>query len=182
MVYLDNNATTRVAPEVLAEMLPHFSELYHNASSISGEVLGVKGALARSRRAVAHLVGASNPCCLVFTSGATESNNWVASMMDELSSKPGHLVTSAIEHPSVAEPLRRLEQRGWRRTVVPVDQDGLIRQDAVGVALCAETKLVSIMAANNETGVVQPIAELAGLVKSKAPLRAFPYGRHADGR
>ncbi len=173
MIYLDNNSTTKVAPEVLAEMLPHFSELYQNASSIAGEVLGVKRAMAQSRRAVARLVGASNPDCLVFTSGATESNNWVASIIAEMSPNPGHLVTSAIEHPSVIEPLRRLERQGWRLTVVPVDQNGVVQPEILGAALCAETALVSVMAANNETGVVQPVAELAALVKARAPRAYF---------
>ena len=173
MIYLDNNATTKVAPEVLAEMLPYFSESYQNASSVSGEVLGIKGAVARSRRALGYLAGVSDSRCVVFTSGATESNNWIASIIADKFPEPRHLVTSSIEHPSVIEPMRRLERQGWRLTVVPVDGNGIVRLHALKEALCPATALVSIMAANNESGVLQPVAELAALVKAHAPEAYF---------
>ena len=169
MIYLDNNATTKAAPEVVAEILPFLSETYQNASSVSGEVFGVKHAMSRARGVLARLLGAGDPSCLAFTSGATESNNWVINAIAEAADKPGHLVTSAIEHSSVLEPMRRLERKGWRLTVLPVNADGIVRLDHLRTALCPETALVSIMAANNETGVVQPISEVARLVEEQAP-------------
>ena len=153
MIYLDNNATTKAAPEVVAEMLPFLSESYQNASSVAGEVFGVKRAMSRARVALASLLGAGDPSCLAFTSGATESNNWVINAIAEATAKPGHLVTSSIEHSSVLEPMRRLERRGWRLTVLPVNADGVVRLDHLRAALCPDTALVSIMAANNETAI-----------------------------
>jgi cysteine desulfurase len=113
--------------------------------------------------------GVDDPSRLALTSGATESNNWVINAASEAAAKPGRLVTTAIEHASVLEPMRRLERKGWRLTVVPVSADGVVRLDQLQAALCPETALVSIMAANNETGVVQPICELAHLVEEHAP-------------
>jgi cysteine desulfurase len=169
MIYLDNNATTKVAPEVVAAMLPFLSEAYQNASSVAGEVFGVKHAISRARGALARLLGVNDPWCLAFTSGATESNNWVINAIAEAVDKPEHLVTTAIEHASVLEPMRRLERRGWRLTVVPVNADGIVCLDQLQAALCPETALVSIMAANNETGVVQPISAVTHLIEEHAP-------------
>jgi cysteine desulfurase len=173
MIYLDNNATTKLAPEALDAMLPYFSEVYQNPSSVVGEVLGVKSAIARARRSLASLLGLSEPNSLVFTSGATESNNWVVSIISEIFGAPRRLITSAVEHPSVIEPLRRLERLGWPLTVVPVDRNGVVRKDILEQSLTSETAFVSIMAANNESGVVQPVGDFAALVKELAPQAYF---------
>ena len=171
--YFDNNATTPVAPEVIEAITPYFAELYQNPASVSGMAVGLREIVGKARRSLATLLDCSEAADFVFTSGATESNNWAILGVAEAVRKPAHLVTSAIEHPSVLEPLRRLESRGWTLTVIPVGGDGIVHADALAAALREETVFVSIMAANNETGVVQPIAELASVVKTKAPVAIF---------
>ena len=171
--YFDNNATTPVAPEVIEAIVPYFADLYQNPASLSGIAVGLREDVGRARRSLARLLDCSEAAEFVFTCGATESNNWAILGVAEAVGKTAHLVASAIEHPSVLEPLRRLESHGWGLSVIPVGRDGIVSASALATALREDTVFVSIMAANNETGVVQPIAELASVVKTKAPGAIF---------
>ena len=161
-VYLDNNATTPLAPEVLEAMLPFLREDFGNPSSIHRLGRRAKDALSRSRRAVAELIGAG-PDEIVFTAGGTEADN-LAIFGTATAVKTGdrkHLVASNIEHHAVFQVLRHLEQHGWEVTLVDVNDRGRLTPERLVKALRPDTLLVSIMYANNETGVLQPIRELA---------------------
>ena len=162
-VYLDYHATTPVDPRVLEAMLPYFTEVFGNPAS-SGHQWGWRAqeAVEQARREVAALIGASARE-IVFTSGATESNNLAICGVTETHDRRRHIAVSAIEHKSVFERARRLEQAGWGVTVVAVGRDGRVDLDALGDALRAETTLVSVMAANNEIGVLQPLAAIGAL-------------------
>ena len=164
-VYLDYNATTPVAPEVAEAILPFLHEQFGNPSS--SHVYGQRAmqAVAGARGQVAALLGAL-PEEIVFTGSATEANNLALfGVARALSGKKRHLVTSAIEHPAVQQPLRRLREEGWELTVVPVDGDGRVDPDAVLRALRRDTALVSIMHANNEIGTIQPVAEISAMTR-----------------
>ena len=155
-VYLDNNATTAVLPQVLAAMQPYFSEQFGNASSIHHHGQEARKAVEHAREHVAALVGA-RASEIVFTSGGTEADNLALFGMVE----PGdHVITSSIEHHAVLNACQRLEKIGCFVTYVPVDGRGLVSPDDVKAALRPNTKLISIMMANNETGVVQPVEEV----------------------
>jgi cysteine desulfurase len=160
-VYLDNHATTRVDPRVVEAMLPYFTEVYGNAASVSHRFGWEAGAAVdRAREQVAALIGA-DPREVVFTSGATEANNLaIKGALPALRRKGDHLVTSAIEHKAVLDPLRRLAREGWVLTVVPCDGDGLVSAEAVETALTERTVLVSVMAANNEVGTINPVGAI----------------------
>jgi cysteine desulfurase len=155
-IYLDNNATTAIHPEVLRVLETSLRDVFGNASSIHREGQAARRVIEDAREAVARLIGATARE-LVFTSGGTESNN--AAIFGAIA-QDGHVVTSAIEHPSVAEAVRGLEQRGHQVTRVNPSRSGLVDANAVIDAMRPETKLVTVMMANNETGVVQPVAEI----------------------
>jgi cysteine desulfurase len=165
-VYVDNNATTRVAPEVLEEMLPYFCDLYGNPSSLHrfGGQGGEKVREARER--VAGLLGA-HPDEIVFTSCGTESDN--AAILGTLASHPEkrHIVTTTVEHPAVLNLCRLLEGKGYEVTYLPVDHTGMIDLDELREVITDGTALVSIMYANNETGVIFLIEEITQIVKEK---------------
>jgi cysteine desulfurase len=170
-IYLDNNATTRVDPRVVAAMLPFFTEQYGNAASRT-HVFGrqAEEAVEQARAQVAGLIGAS-PREMVLTSGATESNNLAlkgAAAM--LRSRGNHLVTVQTEHKAVLDPCRRLERDGFRVAYVPVDRFGQVTAGQVAEALTEQTVLVSVMAANNEIGTLQPIAAIGRLCKERGIL------------
>lgn len=170
-VYLDYHATTPVDPRVLDRMLPYFTETFGNPAS-STHQWGWKAqeAVEQSRREVASLIGAS-PREIYFTSGATESNNlalqgvWAA--MDK---SRRHVVVSAIEHKSVLEGAERLGTHGVRVTVVPINRDGELDLAALAGAIGPETALVSVMAANNEIGVIQPLNDIGALTRKAGAL------------
>jgi cysteine desulfurase len=170
-VYLDYHATTPVDPRVLEAMLPYFTETFGNPASAS-HAWGwrAREAVEAARREVATLVGAA-PRDIVFTSGATESNNLAIRGLADLA-PPGrrHLVVSAIEHKSVLETAARLEAQGWRVTVARVARDGLIDLEALSEAIGPQTALVSVMAANNEIGVIQPLSEVSRLAHAHGAL------------
>lgn len=162
IVYLDNNATTPLAPEVLEAMLPYLRERYGNPSSIHRLGRQSHEALAHSRRVVADFLGA-NPDEIVFTAGGTEADNLaiVGTSVAAGFGERRHLVASNIEHHAVLAALRHLETLGWEVTSVSADASGRLDPERLASALRSDTLLVSVMAANNETGVLQPIAELA---------------------
>jgi cysteine desulfurase len=163
-VYLDNHATTRTDPRVVEAMIPYFTELYGNSASTSHR-FGSQAAEAveRARAQVARALGAE-PREIVFTSGATESNNLAIKGVARAATRRGnHLVTAASEHRAVLDPFKRLARQGWEITVVPCDENGRVSAAAVAVTLTERTVLVSIMAANNEVGAFNPIAEIGRL-------------------
>jgi cysteine desulfurase len=170
-IYLDYHATTPVDPRVLEAMLPYFSDRFGNPASrqhaYGWEALD---AVDEARDKVARLISASAGE-IVFTSGATESNNLaIKGCVRALRQRGDHLVTVATEHKSVLDSFRRLEQEGWKVTVLPVSPDGLVDLDALRACLSDRTVLVSVMAANNEIGVLQPLAEIAAIVKPSGAL------------
>lgn len=167
-IYLDYNATTPVDPRVLEAMLPWFTVQFGNAAS-KGHAYGwaADEAVAQARAQVAALVGAS-PEEVIFTSGATEGLNMVLKGIAEAYAAKGrHLVTVQTEHQAVLGPCRALERHGFRLTYLPVDAQGCVDPAAVAAALTEETVLVAVMGANNETGVLQPLAEIAALVRPR---------------
>jgi cysteine desulfurase len=156
-VYLDHNATTPVAPEVLRAMLPYFNDEYGNASSIHTFGQSARGAVEEARESVAALLGA-RPTEIIFSSGGTESNNHaIFGVVGAVAAESRHVITSAIEHSAVLDPCRALEKRGVAVTVLPVDSDGIVDPEAVRRAIRPETVLITIMLANNELGTIEPI-------------------------
>ena len=160
-IYMDNHATTRVDPRVVEAMLPCFSETFGNAAS-RNHVFGWRAeeAVAEARQQVAGLIGAS-PREIVFTSGATESDNAAIKGVAEASEGRGnHIVTCATEHRAVLDCCKRLEKKGYRVSYLPVGPDGLLMPEALKRTLTDKTVLISIMYANNEIGILQPISEI----------------------
>ncbi len=165
-IYLDNNATTRVAPEVLEVMLPYFHELYGNPSSMHSFGGQVGRDLSVAREQVAALLGAS-PDEIIFTSCGSESDN--AAIRSALASQPGkrHIVTSRVEHPAVKALCAQLTTEGFRVTELPVDAEGRLDMDLYRKSLTPDTAIVSLMWANNETGVIFPIEKAAEFARSR---------------
>ncbi len=159
-VYMDHAATTPVRPEVARAMLPYFSERFGNPSSLYALAREAKEAVEEARRRVAAAIGA-RPEEIFFTSGGTEADNWAVKGVVAASRKKGdHIITSAIEHHAVLHPCRALEKQGYRVTYLPVDGYGRVDPERVGEAITNKTVLVSVMAANNEIGTIQPIAAI----------------------
>ena len=176
-VYLDNNATTPVLPEVLAAMQPFFGEHFGNASSIHRHGQETRAAVERAREAVASLLGC-RPAEIVFTSGGTEADN--LALFGVLN--PGdHLITSTIEHHAVLHSAKRLEKNGCSVTHIPVDGSCQVNPDDVRRALQPQTKLISIMMANNETGVLQPLEEI-GRIAAEADVYFHTDAVQAAGK
>ena len=164
MIYLDNNATTRLLPEVLAAMMPYFGELYGNPSSIHLFSEQSREALRQSR-----VIG-SRPEEIVFTSGATEACNLAIFGAAAARPERRHIVVSSVEHHAVLHPIERLRAQGYEVTVLPVSSSGGLTAGEVASALRDDTLLVATMLANNETGVIFPIAEIAAAAKARGAL------------
>jgi cysteine desulfurase len=170
-IYLDYHATTPVDPRVLEAMLPYFSERFGNAASRQ-HAYGweAQEAVDRARSQVAELIGAS-ASEIIFTSGASESNNLaIKGAACCLKEKGDHLVTVATEHKSVLDSVRKLESDGWRVTFLGVDREGFITAEDVSGAITDRTVLVSVMAANNEIGTLQPLAEIGAVTAERGVL------------
>jgi cysteine desulfurase len=170
-IYLDHQATTPVDPRVLEAMLPFFGEKFGNAASRT-HVFGweAEEAVKHARQQVAELIGASERE-VIFTSGATESNNLaLKGVARSYRTKGNHLITAATEHKAVLDPCKRLEQDGFRVTVLPVDSNGRVSAEQVAEAIGDQTILVSVMAANNEIGTLQPIGEIGQVCKERGVL------------
>ncbi len=169
-VYLDYNATTPVDPEVREAMLPFLGEEFGNPSSVHPLGRRARRAVEQARQQVAELLNASDPSEIIFTSGATEANNMALLGATLFAGhKTGHIVTTQIEHPCVMGVCQFLERWGFRVTYLPVDRQCRVPPESVLDALTDDTLIVSVMLANNETGTVQPIAEIAQLVKERRP-------------
>lgn len=167
-IYLDHHATTAVDPRVLDAMLPYFSERFGNAASpVHAQGREARNAVTAARARVAALIDAA-PDELVFTSGATESDNLaLLGTAVALESKGKHLVSVCTEHRAVLEPLEVLEQRGWRLTLLPVRSDGRVALESVAEVLTDETTVLSVMLANNEIGVVHDLAAIGALAAER---------------
>ncbi len=163
-VYLDHSATTPIDARVLDAMLPYFAEKFGNASSVHTFGQEARAAVDNARRQVASLLGArANE--IVFTSGGTEANNLALRGICEAAEAHGrHVISSAIEHPSVRGVIDQLEKSGWEITRLPVYDDGIVRVDDVRSAIRPDTILISVMMANNEIGTIQPVTEIGELV------------------
>lgn len=170
-IYLDNHATTPLDPRVLDAMLPYFTSKFGNAASHSHQFgWETSAAVENARAQIASLIGAS-PSEIVFTSGATESDNLAIKGVAEAHTQKGkHVITAATEHKAVLDSCRTLQQRGFRVTYLPVSSDGLIDLNQLRNTITSETVLVSIMAANNEIGVLQPVAEIAAICREHGVL------------
>jgi cysteine desulfurase len=168
-INLDYNATTPIAPEVLAAMQPFLHEEFGNPSSSHSLGTSARQAVAMARTAVAALLG-SSPEEIIFTGSATEANNLALLGVARALPEKRHILISAIEHPAVMEPARHLGTLGWEVTVLAVDSTGRVDPSTVADALRPDTALVSIMQANNEVGTLQPIAEIAALVHAHGSL------------
>ena len=178
LIYMDHAATTSVHPKVLEAMLPYFSRIYGNPSSIYGTAQEARKALDEARATVAGVLGCK-PAEVVFTSGGTESDNAALKGAAFALKKDGnHIITSAIEHHAVMHTCHYLEQFGFEVTYLPVDRYGLVSADDLEKAIKDKTILVSIMLANNEIGTIEPVADLARLVKAKSRQRKIVF--HTD--
>lgn len=168
-IYLDYNATTPVAPEVLEALLPYLREQFGNPSSTHPYGRRARQAVERSREQVAALIGA-RPEELYFTGSGTEANNLAIRGVAEALPERKHLLTSGVEHPATALPCRHLERLGWQVSRLGVDREGQVRLAEAAAALREDTALLTVMHANNETGVLQPVRELAALARRRGVL------------
>lgn len=165
--YLDNAATTPLSP-LVADAISAALTLYANPSSLHGPGVEAEKQVDEARANVARLLGVS-PASLVFTSGGTEANNFAIKGFLARSRQRGRLVTSSIEHPSVLEVFKEFEMQGWEVLRLPVDEGGQVQLKALEEALAQPVQLLSIMAVNNETGAIQPLKEIVGLVRALQP-------------
>lgn len=168
-IYLDNAATTAVSPAVVEAMLPFFTQVYGNASSVHTAGREAKRALEAARRQVAKAIHAAVPQEIYFTAGGSESDNWAIKGV-ALARRTGHIITTAIEHHAVLHTCQWLEKQGFAVTCLPVDEYGRVTAAQVEKALQPDTILVSVMMANNEVGTVEPIAEIGALCRARGIL------------
>ena len=181
MIYLDYNSTTPIDPVVLEKMLPFLKDKFANANSDHSFGLECHRSVENARAQVADLIGADSTE-IIFTSGATESINIALKGVAEYNKNGNHIITIKTEHPAVLDSCRYLESKGINVTYLPVERDGLINLKQLEEALRDDTILVSIMLANNETGVLQPIKEISNLLKSKGNIVFFSDCTQAVGK
>ena len=168
-IYMDNHATTPMDPRVLKAMTPYFTEVFGNAASRNHSFgWEAEEAVEKARKQIADLIGATAKE-IVFTSGATESNNLaLKGVADMYAEKGNHIITAATEHKAILDTCKRLEHEGIRVTYLPVQQNGLVDLQQLQDAITDKTILISIMYANNEIGVIQPIEEIGKIRKKRA--------------
>jgi cysteine desulfurase len=172
-IYLDNNATTQVAPEVYQAMIPYFTEDYFNPSSMYEPARQTGKAIAAARKKIADFLGGVDPKEVLFTSCATESNNMAIVGTAHGNPNRKHIITTSVEHPAVIEVCKELERNGYRVTYLGVDRNGMLDVHELIRALSPNTLLVSIMHANNETGVIFPIEQFSRITKQTDPSIVF---------
>jgi cysteine desulfurase len=182
IVYLDNNATTRVAPEVFEAMRPFLADLYGNPSSAHTFGRKMRRSVERAREQVAEALGAADAGEIVFTSCGSESDNWA--LRGALEDRPGarHIITTRVEHEAVRNMCERLERSGCEVTWLEVNEEGLLDLESLRAALRPDTALVSVMLANNETGVLFPIAEIGRIVRENSSALFHVDGVQAVGK
>ncbi len=170
MIYLDNAATTRTAPEVVEAMLPYFTEMYGNPSAIYSLGSAGKKAINEARRTIAEAIGARHEE-IYFTAGGTEADNWaIKAAAESCSGKGKHIITTRIEHHAVLHTCAYLEKRGYEVTYLDVDGDGMVNPRALQAAIRPDTILISVMFANNEIGTIEPIGEIGRLARERGIL------------
>lgn len=167
MIYFDNNATTRIAPEVFEAMKPFLQEFYGNPSSAHTFGREVRNIVEDSRKKVASLIGANSPNEIIFTSGGTESDNWAILGTLEANPHKKHIVTTRVEHEAVRKLCEKLE-KDYEITWLEVDENGFLDLDELKNSLREDTAVVSVMTANNETGILFPVNEIAEIVKANS--------------
>ena len=183
MIYFDNNATTQIAPEVFEAMKPYLTEFYGNPSSANNFGRDVRNAIETSREKVANLLGAKSESEIVFTSGGTESDNWAIFGTLEANPHKKHIVTTRVEHEAVRKVCEKLERNNFEITWLDVDEDGFLNLDELKNSLQREdTAIVSVMLANNETGILFPVAEIAEIVKANSAALFHVDGVNAVGK
>ena len=161
MIYLDNAATTKTAPEVVEAMLPYFTEFYGNASTVYDFAANSKAAIAKGRQQIADVIGAKKEE-IYFTAGGSESDNWaLKATFEAYKNKGNHIITTKIEHHAILHTCEYLEkERGAKITYLDVDENGFVDLDELQKAITPETILISVMTANNEIGTIEPIKEI----------------------
>lgn len=182
IIYLDNNATTRVAPEVFEAMRPYLTDLYGNPSSAHTFGREMRRSVALAREQVAEALGASDAGEIVFTSCGSESDNWAIRGALELRPGKRHIITTRVEHEAVRNLCERLARDGYEVTWLEVDGEGRLDVEALRAALRHDTALVSVMLANNETGVIFPIEEIGSLVREHSEALFHVDGVQAVGK
>ena len=170
VIYLDNAATTKVAPEVVEAMLPYFTENYGNPSSVYGFAAKNKEAITKQREIIANALGASKEE-IYFTAGGSESDNWALKATAEAyKTKGNHIITTKIEHHAILHTAEYLAKQGYEITFLDVDEDGMVKIDELKAAIRPTTILISVMFANNEIGTIQPIREIGAIAKENGIL------------
>ena len=170
MIYLDNAATTKTAPEVVEAMLPYFTEFYGNASTVYDFAANSKAAIAKGRQQIADVIGAKKEE-IYFTAGGSESDNWaLKATFEAYKNKGNHIITTKIEHHAILHTCEYLEKRGAKITYVDVDEDCIVKLDELEKAITPETILISVMFENNELGSLQPIKEIGRIAKEHGVL------------
>ena len=182
MIYFDNNATTQIAPEVFEAMKAFLTEFYGNPSSAHNAGRETRKIVEKSRRQVASLVGARAENEIIFTSCGTESDNWAILGSLEANSDKKHIVTTGVEHEAVRKLCEKLETRGFDVTWLEVDEQGFLDLDELTASLRDDTAVVSVMLANNETGILFPVAEIAEIVKANSGAIFHVDGVNAVGK
>ena len=182
MIYLDNNATTRVAPEVIAAMQPYLSDYYGNPSSAHSLGREMKLAVERARAQVANILGAADPNEIAFTSCGSESDNWAIRGVLEANPNRKHIVTTKVEHEAVRNLCKRLEQQGYEVTWLSVSSEGELDLEELRTSLRPDTALVSVMLANNETGVLFPMGDIGRIVRAHSNAIFHVDGVQAVGK
>lgn len=170
MIYLDNAATTKTAPEVVEAMLPYFTEYFGNPSSVYGFAGNSKEAMTKARETIAQSLGAkSNE--IYFTAGGSEADNWaLKATAESYKAKGNHIITTKIEHHAILHTAEWLEKNGFEVTYLNVDENGVVKLDELKAAIRPETILISVMFANNEIGTIQPIKEIGEIAKANGIL------------
>lgn len=170
MIYLDNAATTKTAPEVVDAMLPYFTEFYGNASSVYGFAGNSKEAMAKARESIANALGAKENE-IYFTAGGSEADNWALKATAEAyKAKGNHIITTKIEHHAILHTCEYLEKNGYEVTYLDVDENGVVKLDQLKKAIRPTTILISVMFANNEIGTIEPIKEIGEIAKENGIL------------
>ena len=170
MIYLDNAATTKTAPEVVEAMLPYFTEFFGNASSVYGFAGNSKEAMAKARETIANSLGCKTNE-IYFTAGGSEADNWALKATAEAyKAKGNHIITTKIEHHAILHTAEWLEKNGFEVTYLNVDENGVVKLDELKAAIRPETILISVMFANNEIGTIQPIKEIGEIAKENGIL------------
>lgn len=182
MIYFDNNATTQIAPEVFAAMKPFLTDFYGNPSSAYSFGRDTRQIVEKSRQEVASLIGARETKEIIFTSGGTESDNWAILGALEANPDKKHIITTCVEHEAIRKIGEKIQKNGYNLTWLEVDENGFLDLDELKRSLRADTAIVSVMLANNETGILFPVEEIAEIVKANSDALFHVDGVNAVGK